>query len=163
MTSSWLLWCLCNESSMLCAQSCLTLFHPQGLQHIMLLCPWDFPGKNTGVVCHFLLQGIFQTQGWNPCLLHLLHWQADSLPLSLLVMSQLSPSGMGIVGHSPESSCQYVSGESGPQADSWAKLGVKVMVCSVCSGLRVYPGHGTFSAKILANRESLSPCWGGYG
>ena len=27
---------------------------------------------------HFLLQGIFLTQGWNPCLLH---WQADSLPL----------------------------------------------------------------------------------
>ena len=43
-----------------------------------LLCPWDFPGKNTGVSCHFLLQGIFQTQGSNPCLLH---WQADSLPL----------------------------------------------------------------------------------
>ena len=30
-----------------------------------LLCPWDFPGKNTGVDCHFLLQGIFPTQGWN--------------------------------------------------------------------------------------------------
>ena len=28
-----------------------------------LLCPWDFPGKNTGVGCHFLLQGIFSTQG----------------------------------------------------------------------------------------------------
>ena len=41
--------------------------------------PWDFPGKNTGVSCHFLLQGIFLTQGLNPCLLH---WQADSLPLS---------------------------------------------------------------------------------
>ena len=33
------------------------------------LCPWDFPGKNTGVGCHFLLQGIFLTQGLNPCLL----------------------------------------------------------------------------------------------
>ena len=28
-----------------------------------LLCPWDFPGKNTGVGCHFLLQGILPTQG----------------------------------------------------------------------------------------------------
>ena len=27
------------------------------------LCPWDFPGKNTGVGCHFLLQGFFPTQG----------------------------------------------------------------------------------------------------
>ena len=30
-----------------------------------LLCPWDSPGKNTGVGCHFLLQGIFLTQGSN--------------------------------------------------------------------------------------------------
>ena len=34
-----------------------------------LLCLWGSPGKNTGVGCHFLLQGIFLTQGWNPCLL----------------------------------------------------------------------------------------------
>ena len=39
--------------------------------------PWDFSGKNTEVGCYFLLQGIFPTQ--KP---HLLHWQADSLPLS---------------------------------------------------------------------------------
>ena len=45
------------------------------------LCPWDFPGKNTAVGYHFLLQGIFLTQGLN---LSLLHWQADSLPLSHL-------------------------------------------------------------------------------
>ena len=36
----------------------------------MLLCPWDSPGKNTGVGCHALLQGIFLTQGSNPGLLH---------------------------------------------------------------------------------------------
>ena len=36
---------------------------PHGLQPTRLLCPWDFPGKNTGVGCHFLLQGIFPTQG----------------------------------------------------------------------------------------------------
>ena len=43
------------------------------------LCPWDSPGKNTGVGCHFLLQGIFLIQGLNP---RLLHWQVDSLPRS---------------------------------------------------------------------------------
>ena len=43
------------------------------------LCSWDFPGKNTGVGCHFLLQGIFLTQGPNTCLLH---WQTDSSPPS---------------------------------------------------------------------------------
>ena len=37
------------------------------------LCPWDFPGKNTGVGCHFLLQGIFLTQGFNLGLLHCRH------------------------------------------------------------------------------------------
>ena len=45
-----------------------------------LLCPWDFPGKNTGAGCHFPLQGIFPAQGSKPGLLYLLHWQVDSLP-----------------------------------------------------------------------------------
>ena len=47
-------------------------------------CLEDFPGKNTRVGCHFLLQGIFPTQGWNPCLQSLLRWQTDSSPLSHL-------------------------------------------------------------------------------
>ena len=54
--------------------------------------PWDFPGKNTGAGCHFLLQGIFLTQGWNPCLpthLHckriLYHWASREAPLLALI------------------------------------------------------------------------------
>ena len=43
----------------------------------------DSPGKNTGVSCHDLLQGIFPTQGSNLCLSCLLHWQVGSLPLEL--------------------------------------------------------------------------------
>ena len=46
---------------------------PRGLYPTRLLCPWDSPGKNTGVGYHFLLQGIFLTQGWNPGLLHCRH------------------------------------------------------------------------------------------
>ena len=42
----------------------------------------NFPGKNTGVGCHFLLQGIFPTQGSNSCLLHLLHGQVNPLLVS---------------------------------------------------------------------------------
>ena len=57
------------------------LLRPHGLQPARFLCPWDFPGKNTRVGCHFLFQGIFLTQGLNPCLLH---WQVNSLPLSHL-------------------------------------------------------------------------------
>ena len=52
--------------------------------HCRLLCPWTFPGKNIGVGWLFLLQGIFPTQGSKQHLLHLLHWQADSLSLSHL-------------------------------------------------------------------------------
>ena len=48
----------------------------------MLVCPWDFPGNNTGVGCRDLLQAIFLTQESNPCLLCLLHWEVDSLPLA---------------------------------------------------------------------------------
>ena len=59
-----------SASFCLVAKLCLTLWDPI-----------DFPGENTGVGCHFLLQGIFPTQGSNPCLLH---WQADSLPLNHL-------------------------------------------------------------------------------
>ena len=53
----------------------------RGLLLARLFCTWDSPGKNTGTDCHFLLQGIFPTQGSNPRLLNLLPWQADSLPL----------------------------------------------------------------------------------
>ena len=42
---------------------------------------WNFPDKNSGVDCHFLLQRIFQTHASNPDLLQFLHWQVDSLPL----------------------------------------------------------------------------------
>ena len=38
----------------------------QGLRPTRLLCPWDSPDKNTGVSSHFLLQGIFLTQGSHP-------------------------------------------------------------------------------------------------
>ena len=44
----------------------------------------DSPGKNTGVGCYALLQGIFLTQGSNPHLLHHLHWQASSSQLAPL-------------------------------------------------------------------------------
>ena len=40
-----------------------------GLTPVRLLCPWDSPGKNAGVGCHFLLQGFFPIQGSNPRLL----------------------------------------------------------------------------------------------
>ena len=53
--------------------SCLVVSNsllPHGLLPTRLLCPWNSPGKNTGVGCHALPQGIFLTQGSNPGLLH---------------------------------------------------------------------------------------------
>ena len=64
-----------------CTQLCLTLCHlldcspPGSSVH-------GIPGKNTGLGCHFLLQGIFPTQESNPRLLSPLHCQVDSLPPS---------------------------------------------------------------------------------
>ena len=77
----------CFLYTVLCAccpkllQSCLILCGPHGLQPARLLCPWDSLGRNTGVGCHALLQGIFLAQGSNPSLLCLLHWWTISLPL----------------------------------------------------------------------------------
>ena len=65
--------CVC-----MCVLSHVWLCDP--MEPTSLLCPWDLPDKNTGVGCHFLLQGIFLIQGSNLHLLHLLHWQVGSLP-----------------------------------------------------------------------------------
>jgi len=57
------------------------------LSHVQLFDPMDYSPlcssvhgifQNTGVGCHFLLQGIFLTQGLNPGLLHFLHWQVGA-------------------------------------------------------------------------------------
>ena len=62
--------------------SYVRLFAPPWIVACWLLSPWDSPGKNTGVGCHSLLQGIFLTQGSNPHLLCILHWQSGSLQLA---------------------------------------------------------------------------------
>ena len=56
------------------------LFAACGLQPTKLLHPWDSPGKNTGVGCHFLLQGIFSIQGLNPGLPHCRQMLLTSAP-----------------------------------------------------------------------------------
>ena len=65
----------------LVAKSCLTLVTPNPvisnpnpnpncawvrLWPARILCPWNSPGKNMGIGGHFLLQGIFPTEGLNP-------------------------------------------------------------------------------------------------
>jgi len=99
---------LCTVLSTLLSLFCLFFFFGEPLRHILFFaycvcvlsyfsCVWLFetlwtiaqhaplsmgsPGKNTGVGCHVVLQGIFSTQGSNQHLLCFLHWQMGSLPL----------------------------------------------------------------------------------
>ena len=77
------IWCELVQSCCCCCQVASVesdSVGPQRRQPTRLPRPWDSPGKNNGVCCHFLLQGIFPMQRLNPWLLQLLHWQADSLP-----------------------------------------------------------------------------------
>ena len=67
---------------MVCCFSHDQLFVIYGLYPVRLLCPWDSSGKNIGVGCHALIQGIFLTQGLKWYLLCVLHWQVGSLSLS---------------------------------------------------------------------------------
>jgi len=77
--SNPLFFLLCLHASSL--QLCLTLCDPMDLSPPGSSVHGDSPGKNTRVSCHALLQGIFPTQGLNPRLLCLQHWQASSLLL----------------------------------------------------------------------------------
>ena len=74
-----------------------------GLWPTRLLCPWDFPGKNTGMGCHFLLQGIFLIQGSNLSLLLgrqiLYHW-ATRVPFGLCLI--IGWQNISIITYSPK-------------------------------------------------------------
>ena len=84
---NWTDWCMHGQSL-----SCVLLFATLWTVAHQAVCPWDFPGKSSGVGCHFLLQGIFPTQGSNPrlpSLLRFLHLQAGSSPLNHLGSPQI--------------------------------------------------------------------------
>ena len=70
-------WIICSVCAYSVAQSCSTLYEPIDYRPPALL-SMEFSRQEYWRGCHFLLQGIFLTQGWN---LSLLHWQADYLPL----------------------------------------------------------------------------------
>ena len=99
-----------------CAESCLTLCSPMDCSSLWLLCPWDSPGKNTGVGCHFLLQGIFPTWESN---LRLLHWEGGSLPLCHLGSSFTSHSLLIWL------KCLLMT-------EMWILSGIRLLVSAVC-------------------------------
>ena len=73
LTAAELSLCLIQVVMVVQSLSRIQLLPPHILKPARLLCPWNSPGKNTGVGCHFLLQGIFPTQESNLGLLHCRH------------------------------------------------------------------------------------------
>ena len=70
-----------------------------GLQPARLLWPWDFPSKNTGVGCNFLLQGIFLTQGSNLCLLKFLFCTIQSISLPEPILTEAGSTNVVLMCH----------------------------------------------------------------
>ena len=79
--------CVCVRA---CALSCVLLCDLMDCSPLGSSVHGIYQAQNTGVGCHFLPQGIFPTQGSNPSLLHLLHWQSNSLPLDLFTSESLN-------------------------------------------------------------------------
>ena len=111
---------------------------PYKLQSTRLLCPWDSPGKNTGVNCHAFLQGVFLTQGLNPHVLCLSHSEADSLPLA-------SPGKLSILKNKAQKLSNIGNIKSKRREWKYEVSPTKTCVCSVVSthfNQRARPKHG---------------------
>ena len=91
-----------------------------------LYSPWNSPGQNIGVGSLSLFQGIFPSQGLN---LHLLHWQADSLPLH----------------HVGNERCSVVSDSLRPHGlyIPWNSLGQNTRVGSLSLLQGIFPTQGS--------------------
>ena len=85
-------------------QLCLTLLWLYRLAPAKFLCSWYFPGKDTGVGCHALLQKIFPNQRWNLSLFCLLHWQ-EFVCLFVFVFSPGEQPGKPMVIYKSRNSC----------------------------------------------------------
>ena len=117
-------------ATLCCVFSQVDSLRPYGLWPTRLLCSWDFPGKNTGVGCHLLLQGIFLSQGSNSCLLH---WQVGSLPLSLNCCHLLI--------------C----------ANRWTALSLSFLICKM--GVETVPAALPTLTRHFSSAKALYKCW----
>ena len=102
--------CVCLSSV---AQSYPTLWGPVDCT-CQEFCPWNFPDENTGVGCHFLLQGIFQTQG---SYLSFLHWQLGSLRLAPMGYCMQDPR---LTWNCSRSMLSKINGQNSVQSEKWA-------------------------------------------
>ena len=124
-------WCLVT-------QPCLTLFDPGDCSPPGSSVHGDSPGRNTGVSCHFLLQGIFLTQRLNP---HLLHWQAESLPMC----RQVSPSDgdgaplMNVVLHHTGAPKLLSAADPQPACPGWPMFSSNIWFGNMCGSWKLQP------------------------
>ena len=128
----------------------------------MLLCPWDLPGKNTGLCCHFLLQGILLTQGLNPRLPALaggfftteppgkpessfsIPYRKDSSQFSHSVVSNsLYPHGLQHP-RPPRPSPTSVHGPNSCSSSWWCHPTISSSVIPFSSHLQSLPASGSF-------------------
>ena len=123
-----------------------TLLQTNGLQPSRLLSPWDFPGRNAGVSCHFLLQGIFLTQGSNPSFLH---WQGF-----FFFFLQLSHQGSPQLNYPLINRCR--DSLFLPTVEENTAL-EKGMGTEVVEGMPGRWGHGFLGAKEERSRIKMYP------
>ena len=144
-------------------QSCLSLCDLMDCKPARLLCSWDFPGKNTGVCSHLLLQVIFPTHRSNP---HLLHWQGDSSPLS----HQGSPGKSSpLLLFTDECVCSVKISPppQGPRMWQHLEAGLICFLSASCLGLGGVPQRSMFSQNqrmwpyldIHWGKVALSATW----
>ena len=117
---------LCRTCSC-CCLVCSVLSNslwPHELYPARLLCPWDSPGKNTGVGCHFLLLGNLPMQGLNPHLLHcrwiVYHW-ATREALNLLSTMDILEGASQSKPHKP---CRCIPALASTVHPTWHYQGV---------------------------------------
>ena len=127
---------------------------PHGLWPTRLLCPWDFPGKNNGVGCHFLLQRIFLTQRSN---LRHLHWQGGFLttePPSVQFSSvqSLSVWLFAMPWTTARPPCPSPTRELYPNPcplSQWCHATISSSVIPFSSCLQSFPASGSFPVSQL--------------
>ena len=160
MRNKWLLLKPCSQS--VCAQSIRFSASPWTIAPAILLCPWNFPSKNTGVGCHLLLQRIFPTQGLNPCILRLLHWQVGSLLTAPPGKPRLSSPAYSILLQPPERTVSTCS-ETGRLGTGWGDVPPFVSQFTVLSGVKCWTSGNSRLLSVVHVSSgfmdvSFTPC-----
>ena len=136
---------------------------PHGLQPTRLLCPCDFPGKSTGVGCHFLLQGIFLTQGSNPGLPHCSQMLLPSEPLGKSCPTLCDPvdcsiPGFPVLHHLPKPAQTHVHWVSDAIQPSCPLLSPSAFNLSQHRGLFQWVNSSHQVAKLLELQLQHQSC-----